>query len=411
MNLETSILNHNSLIKAKLSGSALDLVLVLEKSFVDGDMSLNDLLKAHKDLTKLVKKKQLVTRNGKTYLMTVYVNPDGSIDKEEHHKDIEHIPHLEDKIMHGDLVKITKNDGSIVFGKIKNMAGLGTGRAAFTIVDSNNKDVVINPHNVSKIEKEKSNKENNKIDLALSKNIDNVIKEANIAWMTEGQCGLFAKTISDSLEGSKVMGLIDLNYGDKPTVTHYFVQYKEVNFDAEGVHDIKDLERDYNAIVTDIDPTTGVPKGKVEDDFMDFPDYSNMKAVELEELLKKIKLIDDSNLTKKPTIYDRPEMESPVWSIFINGKEKFIQSYQTTGLATAWAEVKGSKSKGWTAVKHFSTYPFEERIGDTKQEAVDFLKNKYKQLIQNEYKLTYFLKINGKNRINSLKSSYVCFIN
>jgi len=104
-------------------------------------------------------------------------------------------------------------------------------------------------------------------------------------------------------------------------------------------------------------------------------------AIEVsKEQVKKIqeRLENKGEKENKPVLFDRPEMQSPVWKVNINGKDYFIQSYELPGGSSAWQEVTGDKKKGWTPVKHHAVYPFEENIGDTKQEAIDFLKEKYK---------------------------------
>lgn len=153
--LSAQVVSAENLLKGKeIAGDELESAVgTIEKAFNEGSLTLDVVMKAHKDTAKLVKKKRLVTRNGKTYLMTVYVDPEGNqVMSDVEHKVLDEAPAIKDAIHHGDSVTVTRKDGTIITGKIKSMAGLGTGKAAFAIEDSSGKEVVVNPHTAQSVE-------------------------------------------------------------------------------------------------------------------------------------------------------------------------------------------------------------------------------------------------------------------
>lgn len=79
----------------------------------------------------------------------------------------------------------------------------------------------------------------------------------------------------------------------------------------------------------------------------------------------------------KATLFENDGINYPVYAVLINGKKCFISKEDGMYGKPYWVEVKREKQY-WNAVKHFSTYPFESNIGDTKAEAISFLLEKYK---------------------------------
>jgi len=129
----------------------------LQKAFELGQIPIQDLLKAQKNISKLTKKRKLITRNGKTFLTTVYVNESG----EETMSDIAHYayetPESLRQIEHlhkGDQVKVTRKDGSTVEGTVSGLSGLSTGKIELAVrVEGEKWDKLINPETVKSVEK------------------------------------------------------------------------------------------------------------------------------------------------------------------------------------------------------------------------------------------------------------------
>ena len=66
---------------------------VIKKAFERGLISVDQIIeKSRKDVTKLIKKKKLVTREGKTFFMTVYVNPVTGVETVDSEKEVDYVP-------------------------------------------------------------------------------------------------------------------------------------------------------------------------------------------------------------------------------------------------------------------------------------------------------------------------------
>lgn len=72
----------------------------------------------------------------------------------------------------------------------------------------------------------------------------------------------------------------------------------------------------------------------------------------------------------KTTIYDRPEMESPVYKVEAEGKEFFIQRQESNDYS-AWYQVEYD-GQSWICVGDQSDL-FAGFLGFTKQEAIEIL--------------------------------------
>lgn len=70
----------------------------------------------------------------------------------------------------------------------------------------------------------------------------------------------------------------------------------------------------------------------------------------------------------KAELYDKPDMEYPVYKVVINNKDYFIQRSDDMNSGSSWYRVYGNKEEGWHIGKTGNGR--EERLGDNKQEAI-----------------------------------------
>lgn len=129
----------------------------VHNAFLDGQIPVGDILKAHKNIQKLTKRRKLITRGGRTFLTTVYVDETG----QEQMTDVAHtayetpeslqnIAHLH----HGDMVKVVRKDGSTVTGKVEGLTGLSTGKIQLALkVEGEKWSKYVDPSSVKSVEK------------------------------------------------------------------------------------------------------------------------------------------------------------------------------------------------------------------------------------------------------------------
>jgi len=130
---------------------------VLNKAFNNGDIPVPDLLKAAKNIGKLTKKRKLITRGGRTFLTTVYVDESGS----ETMSDVAHTAYetpeslkVIEHLHKGDYVKVLRKDGSVVEGTVSGMSGLSTGKIELAVrVEGQKWDKLIDLNTVKSVEK------------------------------------------------------------------------------------------------------------------------------------------------------------------------------------------------------------------------------------------------------------------
>jgi hypothetical protein len=77
----------------------------------------------------------------------------------------------------------------------------------------------------------------------------------------------------------------------------------------------------------------------------------------------------------KAELYDKPDMEYPVYKVTINNKDYFIQRSDDMNSGSSWYRVYGNKEEKWHVGK--TRTGREERLGDTKQEAIKDLITDY----------------------------------
>lgn len=129
----------------------------LNKAFNNGDIPVLDLLKAAKNIGKLTKKRKLITRGGRTFLTTVYVDESGT----ESMSDVAHTayetPESLKAIEHlhrGDNVRVVRKDGSVVEGSVSGLSGLSSGKIELAVrVEGQKWDKLIDPSTVKSVEK------------------------------------------------------------------------------------------------------------------------------------------------------------------------------------------------------------------------------------------------------------------
>jgi hypothetical protein len=75
-------------------------------------------------------------------------------------------------------------------------------------------------------------------------------------------------------------------------------------------------------------------------------------------------------------IHEKPEMENPVHSIQVNGKERFIQRLDEMNSGSSWYEVKKSDNGTWGLADGKIGTETKSHLGDTKKEAIDRIGSK-----------------------------------
>lgn len=89
-------------------------------------------------------------------------------------------------------------------------------------------------------------------------------------------------------------------------------------------------------------------------------------------------LTDDLN----PKIYERPDMEYPVYRVVVGGQERFIQRVEDMSGRPYWRETV-KRDGTWGRLNESTATYMMDTIGDTKKEAVDWLKSQYQQTQEN----------------------------
>jgi hypothetical protein len=124
----------------------------------------------------------------------------------------------------------------------------------------------------------------------LSSEIDRLIKKIDLSKTVLGQCGNFAFMVNKAFPEIEIYGFL-MDVDGESLIGHYYLNYKGIEFDGEGVYGRGDAGMNWEGEPVKINPKTGVEFGKKVSDYKDgmiFCANDNTKITKFTDELKQI---------------------------------------------------------------------------------------------------------------------------